>query len=63
LFAIVNALRHVDVFNLTSVRYLLASLILAYRPGAAELLGMAVTVGAIAAANLVGRRLGRYRRH
>jgi drug/metabolite transporter (DMT)-like permease len=42
--------------NLVPVVALLVAILQGYRPAAAELFGMAVTVGAIATANLIGRR-------
>jgi drug/metabolite transporter (DMT)-like permease len=42
--------------NLVPVVALVVAIFQGYRPGTVELLGMAVTVGAIATANLVGRR-------
>lgn len=42
--------------NLVPVVALVVAVIQGYRPGTVEVLGMAVTVGAIATANLVGRR-------
>ena len=42
--------------NLVPVIALVVAIVQGYRPGAPELVGMAVTVGAIATANLLGRR-------
>jgi drug/metabolite transporter (DMT)-like permease len=42
--------------NLVPVVALLVAILQGYRPGTVELLGTAVTVGAIATANLIGRR-------
>jgi hypothetical protein len=42
--------------NLVPVTALVLAIVQGYRPGPAELVGMAVTVGAIATANLLGRR-------
>jgi drug/metabolite transporter (DMT)-like permease len=42
--------------NLVPVTALVVAILQGYRPGTVELVGMAVTVGAIATANLLGRR-------